>query len=179
MSGLATARRSVGNAWSHYVGGGVEPHVPTPSRKVHDEPHAVLRRYDALDATGDPILLVPPLAVHITCFDLRANQSLAAFLVATGRPVYVVDFGDITFADRAMGFEDWIDRILPDDAAPGVGAPRRTSRRRRHLEPRRHADPADRRRPRRPAVAGDRRGRPRRSTTARSPTSRRCGPSGG
>jgi polyhydroxyalkanoate synthase len=107
------AAHAAGNAWSHYVGGGVEPHRPTPSRIVHDEPHARLRRYEALDAGGDPILLVPPLAVHITCFDLREQQSLAAFLVASGRPVYVVDFGEITFADRTMGFEDWIDGILP------------------------------------------------------------------
>jgi polyhydroxyalkanoate synthase len=110
---LDSATHIAGNAWSHYVGGGVEPHIATASRVVHDEPHAVLRRYDSLDVTGDPILLVPPLAVHVTCFDLRENQSLAAFLVATGRPIYVVDFGEITFADRTMGFEDWIDRILP------------------------------------------------------------------
>jgi polyhydroxyalkanoate synthase len=110
---LDTAAHAAGNAWSHYVGDGVEPHVATPSRVVHDEPHAVLRRYASLDVTGDPILLVPPLAVHVTCFDLRPNQSLAAFLVGTGRPVYVVDFGEITFADRRMGFEDWIDRIVP------------------------------------------------------------------
>jgi polyhydroxyalkanoate synthase len=108
-----TAAHAAGNAWSHYLGGGVEPHVQTPSRIVHDEPHARLRRYDGLDVGGDPILLVPPLAVHVTCFDLRQNQSLAAFLAATGRPVYVVDFGEITFADRTMGFEDWIDVILP------------------------------------------------------------------
>jgi polyhydroxyalkanoate synthase len=104
---------AAGNAWSHYLGGGVEPHVPTPSRVVHDAPHATLRRYDSGDAAGDPILLVPPLAVHISCFDLRADQSLAGFLAATGRPVYVVDFGEITFADRAMGFEAWIDEIIP------------------------------------------------------------------
>jgi polyhydroxyalkanoate synthase len=109
-----TAARAAGNAWSHYVGGGVEPHVPTPSRVVHDAPHAVLRRYYVRDATGDPILLVPPLAVHITCFDLREQQSLAAFLTELGRPLYVVDFGEITFADRHLGFEDWIDRIVPE-----------------------------------------------------------------
>jgi polyhydroxyalkanoate synthase len=110
---LEAVTHAAGNAWSHYVRGGVEPHVPTPSRVVHDEPHAVLRRYDSLDVSGDPILLVPPLAVHITCFDLRENQSLAGHLVATGRPVYVVDFGEIGFGDRRMGFEDWLDRILP------------------------------------------------------------------
>jgi polyhydroxyalkanoate synthase len=108
-----SAAQVAGNAWSHYLRGGVEPHVPTPSRVVHDEPHAVLRRYDAVDVSGDPILLVPPLAVHITCFDLRANQSLAGHLVQTGRPVYVVDFGEIGFGDRQLGFEDWIDRIIP------------------------------------------------------------------
>jgi polyhydroxyalkanoate synthase len=110
---VRTAVTAAGTAWAHYVGDGVERHVPTPSTVVHDEPHAVLRRYDAPRVTGDPILLVPPLAVHITCFDLREQESLAAFLVSTGRPVYVVDFGEITFADRRMGFEDWIDRILP------------------------------------------------------------------
>jgi polyhydroxyalkanoate synthase len=110
---LESVVAAAGNAWSHYVRGGVEPHAPTPSRVVHDEPHAVLRRFTAPDATGDPILLVPPLAVHITCFDLRENQSLVRYLADTGRPVYVVDFGEITFADRRMGFEDWIDRILP------------------------------------------------------------------
>jgi len=108
-----TARTAAGNAWAHYVGPGVERHVPTPSRVVHAEAHATLRRYDSPDVSGDPILLVPPLAVHITCFDLRENQSLAAHLVATRRPVYVVDFGEIGFADRRMGFEDWLDRILP------------------------------------------------------------------
>lgn len=110
---LETVTHAAGNAWSHYVRGGVEPHVLTPSRIVHDEPHAGLRRFTALDAGGDPILLVPPLAVHITCFDLRENQSLVRFLVDLGRPVYVVDFGEMTFGDRRMGFEDWIDRIIP------------------------------------------------------------------
>ncbi|MDT4940337.1 MAG: poly[(R)-3-hydroxyalkanoate] polymerase subunit PhaC [Pseudonocardiales bacterium] len=110
---LETVTSAAGNAWSHYVRGGVEQHMPAPSRVVHDEPHAVLRRYDALDVSGDPILLIPPLAVHITCFDLRTDQSLARHLVSSGRPVYVVDFGEIGFADRGMGFEDWLDRIIP------------------------------------------------------------------
>ena len=51
--------------------------------------------------------------VSIACFDLRPGQSLAGFLVGLGRPVYVVDYGDITFADRRMGFEDWYDDIVP------------------------------------------------------------------
>jgi len=110
---IQTARAVAGNAWAHYVGPGVERPAPTPSRIVHAEPHATLRRYDSPQVAGDPILLVPPLAVHVSCFDLREGESLAAFLVASGRPVYVVDFGEIGFADRRLGFEDWIDRIVP------------------------------------------------------------------
>ena len=110
---VRTARTAVGNAWAHYLGPGVERPVPTPSRIVHAEAHATLRRYDSPNVAGDPILLVPPLAVHVSCFDLRAGESLAGFLVATGRPVYVVDFGEIGFADRRLGFEDWLDRIIP------------------------------------------------------------------
>lgn len=108
-----SVRRAVGTAWAYYLGGGVERPAPTPSRVVHDEPHAVLRRFDSSSPSGVPILLVPPLASHVSCFDLRPGQSLAAFLVATGRPVYVVDFGQMTYADRHLGFEDWLDRILP------------------------------------------------------------------
>lgn len=87
-----------------------------PTTVVHDAPHATLRRYGdaaAQDVDGEPILLVPPLAVTIDCFDLRPDQSLAADLLTLGRPLYVVDFGPIGYADRELGFEDWIDDILP------------------------------------------------------------------
>jgi polyhydroxyalkanoate synthase len=111
---VGAAAHAGGNAWAHFVGDGIEPYEPTPSEVVSEAPHATLRRYSAPDVEGEPILLVPPLAVSIACFDLRPGQSLAAFLVETGRPVYVVDYGQIGFADRTMGLESWIDEILPD-----------------------------------------------------------------
>jgi hypothetical protein len=40
-----SATQVAGNAVAHYLRGGVERYLPTPSRVVHDEPHAVLRRY--------------------------------------------------------------------------------------------------------------------------------------
>lgn len=113
LARLDTASRAAGNAWSHYVRGGVETYAPVPSEIVHAAPHATLRRYSDPTAGGEPILLVPPLAVSISCFDLREGQSLVAFLLGLGRPLYVIDFGDISFDDRRMGFEDWIDGILP------------------------------------------------------------------
>jgi polyhydroxyalkanoate synthase len=103
-----------GGGWAHFVGGGVESPRPVPTRTVSEQDHWTLRRYGAgAEPGGEPILLVPPLAVSIHCFDLRADQSLAAYLLGTGRPVYVVDYGQITFADRDMGLEDWFDRIVP------------------------------------------------------------------
>ncbi|MGN6608702.1 MAG: alpha/beta hydrolase [Jatrophihabitans sp.] len=112
----AGAARAVANARSHFLGEGVEPPHATASEVVSENPHARLVRFrpSSGPGRGEPILLVPPLAVPIACFDLRPQQSLAAFLIErTGRPVYVVDYGSIGFADRRLGFEAWIDGILP------------------------------------------------------------------
>jgi polyhydroxyalkanoate synthase len=108
----AAVSRAARNAWAHYVGDGVEAAHATPSEIVSEAPRATLHRF--ADGAGDPILLVPPLAVSIACFDLRADQSLVAYLAERiGRPVYVVDYGHIGFAERNLGFEAWIDGVLP------------------------------------------------------------------
>jgi polyhydroxyalkanoate synthase len=102
------------NAWALTLGDGVEQPRRTPSEVLYDEEHRLLRRYARPDGEpGDPVLLVPPLAAPATCFDLRPGCSLAEFLVDSGRSPYLVDYGTISFADRHMGFEDWIDDILP------------------------------------------------------------------
>ncbi|MFI7002677.1 alpha/beta fold hydrolase [Nocardia sp. NPDC050175] len=116
---VTTAAR---NAWALTFGSGVEAPDPTPSTVLWDEPHRQLRRFEhrpgdaeTVAATTDSaVLLVPPLAAPASCFDLRPDQSLAGFLLETGRSPYVIDYGDITFGDRRMGFEDWIDEILPE-----------------------------------------------------------------
>lgn len=120
----APTRTAVRNAWAlswfgSWFGAGVEAPAPHPSTVIADEPHAQVRRYRSPGPTqGDPVLLVPPLAVPASCWDLRPGQSLAAALadgqLAAPRPTYVVDYGEISFADRAMGFEDWTHRIVPN-----------------------------------------------------------------
>lgn len=105
---LPTAAR---NAWN-VLAGSVEPAHATPSFVLHDQPHQVLRRYGS--RATDPVLLVPPLAAPASCYDLRPGQSLVQHLRAGGRTPYLVDYGRIGFGDRAMGMEDWIDRILPN-----------------------------------------------------------------
>jgi polyhydroxyalkanoate synthase len=116
-------RRALRNAWAvSWLGEGVEPRRPTPTEVLYDEPHArVARIAPHRGQTGNPVLLVTPLAVPVSCWDLRPGQSLAAYLagvdartsVDAGRPTYTIDYGQITFADRGMGFEDWVGDILP------------------------------------------------------------------
>ena len=116
---LGALRTAARNAWAiSWLGEGVEAPSPRPAQVLYDEPHAQLRRFTSMvTPTGKPVLLVPPLAVPSSCWDLRPGQSLAAHLAdgdhGEGRATYVIDYGDITFADRRMGFEEWIERIVP------------------------------------------------------------------
>lgn len=118
MSFADTVTTAARNAWALTFGSGVEAPDPTPSTVLSDEPHRLLRRFERAEsadpATDSAVLLVPPLAAPASCFDLRPEQSVARFLLETGRAPYLVDYGEITFADRRMGFEDWIDEILPE-----------------------------------------------------------------
>ena len=117
---LHVAARMARTAWDvSWFGKGVEDVERVPASLLYDEPHARVERVapDA-EVSGNPVLLVTPLAVPVTCWDLREGQSLAAHLTGhdgsgTGRPTYTIDYGAIRFSDRAMGFEDWIDGILP------------------------------------------------------------------
>lgn len=70
-----------------------------PAGKVKDE--------------GDPVLLVTPLAAPSICFDLRRGCSLVEHLVSEGRPTYLVEYGEVSFRDRNLGMEHWIDEVVP------------------------------------------------------------------
>ncbi len=73
----------------------------------HYRPSATVRE------TGDPILLVTPLAAPATCYDLRRGCSLVEHFVAGGRPTYLVEYGQVSFRNRALGMEHWIDEVVP------------------------------------------------------------------
>src|SRR6478735_8771215 len=62
---------------------------------------------------GDPVLLVTPLAAPALCYDLRRGCSLVEHLVAAGRPTYLVEYGQVSFRDRALGMEHWVDEVIP------------------------------------------------------------------
>lgn len=87
----------------------------TPHTVVADGEHRLLKRYGPVDPTGrPPVLLIPPLAVSACCYDLAPGLSMIEFLVSTGRTVYVIDFGEMGRADRALGFADFFDDIVPE-----------------------------------------------------------------
>jgi polyhydroxyalkanoate synthase subunit PhaC len=62
---------------------------------------------------GDPVLLVTPLAAPSSCFDLRRGCSLVEHLVTEGHPTYLVEYGEVSFRDRNLGLEHWIDEVVP------------------------------------------------------------------
>jgi polyhydroxyalkanoate synthase len=73
----------------------------------HYRPHA------AVQQTGDPVLLVTPLAAPAICYDLRRGCSLVEHFVSGGRPTYLLEYGEVSFKDRALGMEHWIEEVLP------------------------------------------------------------------
>jgi polyhydroxyalkanoate synthase len=104
------------NAWDLYLGNGVARMHPTDKAIVDEGPQRTVYRYlrrGWQPSHATPILLVPPLAAPAWCFDLRQGCSLAEHLLARGYPAYVVDYGAISFSDRALGLEHWVDEVIP------------------------------------------------------------------
>jgi polyhydroxyalkanoate synthase len=62
---------------------------------------------------GDPVLLVTPLAAPALCYDLRRGCSVVEHLVRGGRPTYLVEYGEVSFANRTLGMEHWVDEVIP------------------------------------------------------------------
>ncbi len=93
--------------------GGVADLRPVPRTLIDKGPNRSVYRFVGGDPDGDPVLLVPPLAAPALCFDLRRGCSVAEHLVDRGRRLYLVDYGTVSFSDRRLGLEHWIDEVLP------------------------------------------------------------------
>src|SRR4051794_20214975 len=81
------------------------------------ESRSVLYRYRPVEGITQldepPLLLVPPLGAPDFAYDLRRGCSLVEHLLGTGRTVYLVDYGGLSFADRRRGLEHWVDGVVP------------------------------------------------------------------
>jgi polyhydroxyalkanoate synthase subunit PhaC len=108
---------SAANAWDLMVGGGVADLSRTSSSIIDEGPQRTVRRYRAPDRPRPlrhaPVLLVPPLAAPASCFDLRKGCSIVEHLLARGYPTYLVDYGAISFEDRDLGLEHWVNDVIP------------------------------------------------------------------
>jgi polyhydroxyalkanoate synthase len=108
---------SFANGYDLFLGGGVADLSRTPASIIDEGPQRTLYRYrPSRHARSDraPILLVPPLAAPASCFDLRRGCSLAEHLIGLGYPTYLVDYGPISFSDRALGLEHWVEDVIPE-----------------------------------------------------------------
>jgi polyhydroxyalkanoate synthase len=107
---------SATNAWDLFMGDGPADLTRQPSAIIDEGPQRIVHRYRARRGARThraPVLLVPPLAAPATCFDLRRGCSLAEHLINLGHPTYLVDYGPISFSDRELGLEHWVEDVLP------------------------------------------------------------------
>lgn len=120
ISTLNTLAASAANAYDWFLGDGVADLRPTAASIIAEGRQCTVFRYrrpNARRARGTPVLLVPPLAAPATCFDLRRGCSLAEHLLAQGHPTYLLDYGPISFSDRELGLEHWVDDVIPQAVA--------------------------------------------------------------
>jgi polyhydroxyalkanoate synthase len=103
------------NVLDKVLRGGVADLRPMPRTLIDKGPMRSVYRFVApgRELGGEPVLLVPPLAAPAICFDLRRGCSLAEHLVDAGRCLYLVDYGTVSFANRRLGLEHWVDEVLP------------------------------------------------------------------
>ncbi|HSV67142.1 MAG TPA: alpha/beta fold hydrolase [Mycobacteriales bacterium] len=111
-----TVSAAAANVTHKLVHGRLADLRPMPHALIDRGPSRSIYHYGPLDGEqhgGAPVLLVPPLAAPTRCFDLRRGCSMVEHLVDGGRPTYVVDYGEISFADRHLGLEHWVDDVIP------------------------------------------------------------------
>jgi polyhydroxyalkanoate synthase len=97
--------------------GGLADLRPMPRTLIDEGPLREVYHYrpaKQVVASGDPVLLVTPLAAPSICFDLRRGCSLVEHFVNEGRPTYLVEYGEISFRDRNLGMEHWVREVVPE-----------------------------------------------------------------
>jgi polyhydroxyalkanoate synthase len=107
---------AAGNLAHRMVYGGLADLRAMPRSLIAEGTLREVYHYEpASDASGagDPVLLVTPLAAPALCYDLRRGCSLVEHLVDAGRPTYLVEYGAVSFRDRGLGMERWIEEVVP------------------------------------------------------------------
>ncbi|NYE37077.1 polyhydroxyalkanoate synthase [Nocardioides cavernae] len=108
---------AAGNVAHSVLYGGLADLRPMPRTLIDDGELREVYHYRPVkdvEETGDPVLLVTPLAAPALCFDLRRGCSLVEHLVQGGRPTYLVEYGQVSFKNRSLGVEHWVDEVIPE-----------------------------------------------------------------
>jgi polyhydroxyalkanoate synthase subunit PhaC len=107
---------AAGNLAHRVVYGGLADLRPMPRTLIDEGTLREVYHYRPAARTsehGDPVLLVTPLAAPAICYDLRRGCSLVEHLVTEGRRTYLVEYGAVSFRDRNLGMEHWIEEVVP------------------------------------------------------------------
>jgi polyhydroxyalkanoate synthase len=107
---------AAGNVAHAVLYGGVADLRPMPRTLIDEDTLRAVYHYRPtvnIRSQGDPVLLVTPLAAPALCFDLRRGCSVAQHFVEGGRPTYLVEYGEVSFRDRNLGLEHWVEEVVP------------------------------------------------------------------
>lgn len=90
--------------------------IETPNEVVWMWERSTLIRYRSPTKGAkyrEPILIVPPLMVKPSIFDLRPAHSMIGSFVEKGFEVFVVDFGVPEKDDRVITVDDYVNEFIP------------------------------------------------------------------
>lgn len=107
---------AAGNVAHKLLYGGLADLRPMPRTLIDEGILREVYHYRPLagvEQIGDPVLLVTPLAAPSSCFDLRRGCSLVEHLLQQGRAVYLVEYGEVSFRNRTLGMEHWVEEVVP------------------------------------------------------------------
>lgn len=107
-------QKATENVVDRVLNGRLADVTPLPGTVILDRPQCHVSRFSQSKRSGEPVLFVPPLAAPAFVFDMRRGCSYAEYMVDQGFDTYLLDYGAISFNERHLGLENWIEEFIPD-----------------------------------------------------------------